>query len=163
MVATVVINQKNGGGGDKTVVSGGIFTWKNADNASNDHNARMIVPNAGADYSFEKWFDLEVTVEPDIDIADIRFYTSGVNPYGSGVTCWAKVHTGYNTPAEATSESGYADAFSYTAAAPLTVGAGPYTGTGEKGDHVVMFLKVDTTAVQGTTPGATFTFAWDES
>ena len=163
MVATVQIVQKNGAGGSPTVVSGSTFTFKNADNPDNDHNNRMIVPNVGADYSFEKWFALKVTAAPDIDIADIRFYSTGVNPYGTGVTCWAKTENAFATPAEATTEADYADAFSFTAAAPLTVGAGPYSGTGEKGDYVVMMLKVTDTAGQGVLPGAVFTFAWDET
>ena len=45
---------------------------------------------------------------------------------------------------------------------PLTLGAGPYTSTGEKADHLVMMLTVGTTASGGITPSETLTIGWDE-
>ena len=58
--------------------------------------------------------------------------------------------------------AGYTDAFTYTSGSPLTLGAGPYTSTGEKGDHLVMMLAVGTSASGGITPSETLTVGWDE-
>ena len=45
---------------------------------------------------------------------------------------------------------------------PLSLGAGPFTSTGEKGDHLVMMARVAETASGGLTPAETLTVAWDE-
>jgi hypothetical protein len=66
------------------------------------------------------------------------------------------------TPAEATGTAGYTDAFTYTSGSPLTLGAGPYTSTGEKADHLVMMLTVGTSASGGITPSETLVVGWDE-
>ena len=49
-----------------------------------------------------------------------------------------------------------------TSGSPLSLGAGPYTSTGEKADHLVMMLAIDNTCSGGVTPSETLTIAWDE-
>jgi hypothetical protein len=44
----------------------------------------------------------------------------------------------------------------------LSLGAGPFTSTGEKGDHLVMMARIDNTVSGGLTPSETLTLAWDE-
>jgi hypothetical protein len=163
MAATVKIVEKNGAGGTQTDKTSGTIRFKNADNATVDTADRMIVPASGYDYSYEKWLRLQVDVAPSVDIANVKFYTDGTNGFGTGVTLWAKAVSSYSTPAEATATTGYADAFTYTSAAPLSLGAGPYTGTGEKGDHAVLMLRVADTASPGTLTSETLTFAFDET
>lgn len=163
MPATVKIIEKNGAGGTATDKTSSTIRFKNADNATVDTNNRMVVPGSGSDYSYEKWLRLQVDVAAAVDIQNIKFYTDGNNGFGTGISLWAKAVSSYATPAEGTSTSGYADAFSYTAAAPLSLGAGPFTGTGEKGDHAVLLLKVDSTAAPGLLSSEALTFAFDET
>ncbi len=163
MAATVLIGEKNGAGGTFTDKTSGTIRFKNADNATVDLVNPMVVPASGSDYSFEKWLRMKIgATGPASQISNLKFYTDGANGLGTGVSLWAKAVTTYATPAEATATTGYTDAFTYTSAAPLSLGAGPYsTINTEMGDHCVMIAKVDSTAGPGT-PSETLNFSWDE-
>ena len=162
MAATVQIIEKNGAGGTPTDKTSGQIRFKNADNATVDTANPMVKPGAGVDYSFEKWLRLNVTGGTYTEITNIKAYMDGANGLGTGVTLYAKAVTAYSTPAEATGTAGYTDAFTYTSGSPLSLGAGPYTSTGEKGDHLVMMLAVGTTASGGITSSEVLTFSYDE-
>ena len=162
MAATVQIVEKNGAGGTTTDKTSGTIRFKNADNSTVDTGNPMVKPGAGVDYSFEKWLRLNVTGGTYTEITNIKAYMDGANGLGTGITLYAKAVTAYSTPAEATAITGYTDAFTYTSGSPLSLGAGPYTSTGEKGDHLVMMLTVGTTASGGITPSETLTIGWDE-
>lgn len=163
MAATVQIVEKNGAGATATNKTSSTIRFKNADNATVDTNNPIVVPAApGYDYSYEKWLRMNVTVAPGTEITNVRIYTDGSSGFGTGVETYAKAVTSYATPAEASSTSGYTNAFSYTSGSPLTLGAGPYTGTGEKADHCVMMMRVAETASGGVLTGETLTLAWDE-
>jgi hypothetical protein len=162
MAATVQILEKNGAGPTTTDKTSGNIRFKNADNATVDTSNPMVKPGAGVDYSFEKWLRFNVSGGTYTEITNIKAYMDGGNTLGTGVTLYAKAVTTYATPAEASSISGYTDAFTYTSGSPLTLGAGPYTSTGEKADHLVMMLTVGTTASGGITPSETLTIGWDE-
>lgn len=163
MAATVQIIEKNGAGGTGTDKTSGSIRFKNADNATVDTGNPLVVPSApGYDYSFEKWLRMNVTVAPATEIANVKAYMDGANGFGTGVELYAKAVASYATPAEATATTGYTNAFSYTSGSPLSLGTGPYTGTGEKADHLVMMMRVAETASGGVTPGETLTLAWDE-
>ena len=162
MVATVQIVEKNGAGGTATDKTSGTIRFKNADNATVDNNNPMVIPGAGSDFSFEKWLRLNVTVAPSVQISNAKFYTDGANGLGTGVLLWAKAVAAYDTPAEPANSTGFTNAFTFTSGAPLSLGAGPFTGTGEKGDHAVCTMEVQSTATQGQTPSETITFSYDE-
>lgn len=162
MAATVQIIEKNGAGGTATDKTSGTIRFKNADNATVDLVNPMVKPGAGTEYSFEKWLRLNVTGGSYSQITNVRAYSDGANGLGTGVGLYAKAVTTYATPAEATATTGYTDFFTYTSGAPLTLGAGPFTSTGEKADHLVMICAVGTTAAGGLTPSETLTIAWDE-
>lgn len=162
MAATVQIIEKNGAGGTPTDKTSGQIRFKNADNATVDTANPMVKPGAGTDYSFEKWLRLNVTGGTYTEITNIKAYMDGANGLGTGVTLYAKAVASYATPAEATGTAGYTDAFTYTSGSPLSLGAGPYSSTGEKGDHLVMMLAVDTSASGGITSSETLTFSYDE-
>lgn len=162
MPATVQILEKNGAGGTGTDKTSGSIRFKNADNATVDLVNPMVKPGAGVDYSFEKWLRANVSGGTYSQITNLKAYMDGANGLGTGVTLYAKAVASYATPAEATATTGYVDAFTYTSGSPLSLGAGPFTSTGEKGDHLVMMLTVGTTASGGVTPNETLTFAWDE-
>jgi hypothetical protein len=162
MAATVQIVEKNGAGGTQTDKTSGTVRFKNADNATVDLNNPMVKPTSGTDYSFEKWLRFNVSGGSYSQITNVKAYMDGANGLGTGVGLWAKAVTSYSTPAEATATAGYTNAFTYTSGSPLTLGAGPYTSTGEKADHLVMMLAIDNTVSGGVTPSETLTFAWDE-
>lgn len=162
MAATVQLIEKNGAGGTATDKTSGNIRFKNADDATVDLNNPMVKPTSGTDYSFEKWLRLSVTGGTYSQITNIHAYSDGSNGMGTGVALWAKAVETYATPAEATGTSGYTSFFSYTSDSPLSLGAGPYTSTGEKGDHLVMMCAVSDTASGGLTPSETLTIAWDE-
>lgn len=163
MAATVQIREKNGAGETATNKTSGTVRFKNADNALVDTNDPMLVPASGVDYSFEKWLQFYVSGGTYTNITNIEMYTDGSNNLGTGVNVYAKTEATYATPAEATATSGYAELFTYTSAAPLSVGAGPYTSTGDKGDYVVMIMTVANTASSGTPTAETITWIWDET
>jgi hypothetical protein len=162
MVATVQILEKNGAGPTTTDKTSGTVRFKTADNATVDTSDPINIPAAGTNYSYEKWLILNVTVAPDTNISNLKFYTDGGNGLGTGVGLYAKAVTSYSTPALGTSTAGYTDAFTYTSGSALSLGAGPYTSTGEKGDHAVLLMTVGDTASPGQTSSETITFSYDE-
>lgn len=161
MAATVTIVEKNGAGGTQTDKTGGTVRLKTADNSTVDLNAPINKPASGSNWSFEKFLRL-VFAGTYTQASNGRFYTDGSSGMGTGVNLWAKAAAAYTTPALGTSSSGYANAFTYTSGAPLSLGAGPVTGAGEKFDHVVLLGEVTSTASGGLTAAETLTFAWDE-
>lgn len=162
MVATVQIIEKNGAGGTGTNKTSGTIRFKNADNATVDLVNPLVIPGAGFDYSFEKWLRANVTVAPSTQISDLVVYSDGANGMGTGVEVYAKAVASYATPAEATAITGYTDFFTYTSGSPLSLGAGPFTGTGEKGDHAVLISRCGTTAAPGVTGSENITLGYNE-
>lgn len=162
MPATVQIVEKNGAGGTQTDKTSGTIRFKNADNATVDLLNPMVKPGAGSDFSWEKWLRFNVSGGTYTQITNIRAYSDGANGLGTGVLLWARAVASYTTPIEVTSTSGYTNFFTYTSGAALTLGAGPFTSTGEKADHLVMMCEVQSTASGGLTPTETLTIAWDE-
>lgn len=162
MPATVQLIEKNGAGGTATDKTSGSIRLKNADNSTVDLVNPMVKPASGSDWSFQKWLRMNVTGGAYTQITNIKAYTDGSNGLGTGINLWAKAVASYATPAEETASTGYANAFTYTSGAPLSLGAGPFTSTGEKGDHLVLALEVTSSAIGGLTPSETLTLGWDE-
>lgn len=162
MAATVQIVEKNGAGGTTTDKTGGTIRFKNADNSTVDLLNPMVKPPSGSDWSFEKWLRMNVTGGAYTQITNVKVYSDGSSGLGTGINIWAKAVTSYATPAEGTASTGYANFFTYTSGSALSLGAGPFTSTGEKGDHCVMLAEVQSTASGGLTATETLTLAWDE-
>lgn len=165
MVATVLIGQKNGTAGTfEEKSASGTIRFKNAENSTVDTSDPMVIPTAGNDWSYEVWTRLKVTVAPDTNISNLKFYTDGANGFGTGVSMWARNRTAYAQPGQPDSAGGFVDAFGYTAAGALALSgaAETFTGTGEKGEHAVLLLQVASTATQGTLTAETLTYSYDE-
>lgn len=162
MAATVQIIEKNGAGGTATDKTGGTVRLKKADNSTVDLNNPLVKPPSGSDWSFEKWLRMNVTGGTYTQITNARLYSDGSSGLGTGINVWAKAVAAYATPAQGSSSTGYANLFTYTSGAALSLGAGPFTGTGEKGDHAVLLGEVTSAASGGLTPAETLTLAWDE-
>jgi hypothetical protein len=161
MTATVTIVEKNGAGGTPTDKTSGTVRLKKADNSTVDLVNPLVKPASGSDWSFEKWL-IATVAGSYTQITNLKAYTDGSSGLGTGVNLWAKAVTTYATPAQGTASTGYANAFTYTSGAPLSLGAGPFTGTGEKGDHLVLLAEVQDTASGGLTASETITIGWDE-
>jgi len=162
MAATVAIMELNGAGATETDKTSGTVRFKNADDSTVDLVNPMVKPTSGTDYSFEKWLRFKVTGGSYSQITNVKAYSDGSNGAGTGVGFYAKAVTTFATPAEATATTGYTDFFTYTSGSALTLGAGPFTSTGLKGDHLVMICTVATTASGGITPSETLTISYDE-
>lgn len=168
MAATVLIKEHNGAGDVSTDKTSGVIRFKNADDATVDNNNPLVKPGAGlVDRSYQKWLRMNVSVAPAGDISNPKFYMSG--SANTGQTLWIKTTNPgtYSTPAEETADTGYTDAFSYTSGSPKAldaVNAGPYTGTGDKGDYLKMMMKIDeNVAAPGALTSKTMTVSWDET
>lgn len=162
MAATVQIVEKTGAGGTPTDKTSGTIRFKTADNATVDLVAPITKPGAGTNYSYEKWLRLNVSGGTYTQITNVKWYSDGSNGMGTGIGLYAKAVASFATPALATATTGYADFFTYTSGSPLSLGAGPFTSTGEKGDHAVMMCTVASTASGGLTPTEVGTLSWDE-
>ena len=162
MAATVQIVEKNTAGGTTTDKTGGTVRFKKADNSTVDLVNPLVKPSSGSDWSFQKWLRLNVTGGTYTQITNIRAYMDGSSGLGTGVNLWGKATASYATPAQETASTGYANMFTYTSGSPLSLGGGPFTSTGEKGDHLQMALEVTDAASGGLTPSETLTIAWDE-
>lgn len=166
MVATVLIQEKNGAGETATNKTSGTIRFKNADNATVDASNPMVVPASGQDYSYEKWLRLNISAAPDTQIENLQCYSDGANGFGTGVKLWYKTVGTFSTPAEATSTAGYTDFFTATSGSPIDLDAtntGPFSSTGDIGDYLVLMLEVEDTATQGALAAETITFQYDES
>lgn len=162
MAATVQIQENNGGGPTTTDKTSGTIRFKNADNATVDTSNPMVKPTSGVDWSYKKWIGFNVTGGSYTQITNIKAYSDGTNGW-TGVNLWAKAATStYSAPAEETTSGGYASFFGYTANGALTIGAGPYSSTGVKGNYLEMAMEVLSTAGAGTLAGETLNVVWDE-
>lgn len=174
MAATVIINEKNGAGETATDKTSLTVRFKNADNATVDTADPLVIPTANTEYSFEKFLRLQFTVAPDTEITNMEFFMDGAKGWAAGVKLWGRDLAAYTTPAVPTetldppqipvggTPVAATDAFTWTSGAPLDIGAGPFTGTGDKGDYVDLVLEVEIGETQGTLATETATFRFDE-
>ena len=150
----------------------GSIRFKMADNATVDLADPIPVPSSGTAYSMQKWLRMNVS-GTYTQISSPRFYTDGGNGFGSGCKMWVKTAAAYATPAiPSTSDDpphlsgvGMVDAFSYTSGSPLALdalNAGPFTGSGYKGDYAVLVYEVEPGTGQGVKTAETITVAWQE-
>ena len=178
MVATVIINEKNGGGEANTDKTSSTIRFKNADDAAIDTADRLIIPTTLQEYSFRKVARLEITAAPDVDIANIQAYSDGIGSFGEpspGVKVWYAVTGTYTTPAVPTESNDppqfpgatpMLDFFAKTSGTPIdmdAVNTGPFTTTAEIADFLNLVMEVETTAVQGQLAPETLTFSFDET
>ena len=137
-----------------------------ADNATNSLANRtanpITIPDAGTNYSFEKWLKLRIIVAPANSISNIKFWTDGGFATGTGVK-YGTTATGA-TPVQTASTKATTDASTATSAAKATWDSGSYTTTGLIASFLVLQLNVTTTAAQGNWNGSgeTFYYSYDE-
>jgi len=174
MAADVQIREKNGAGETPTDKTSLTVRFKNADDATVDTSDPLVIPTANREYSFEKVLQAFFNTAPDTEITNMEAYMDGAKGWEALVKLWGRDLAAYTTPAVPTETNdppeipvngtpvAATDAFSWTSGAPLDLGAGPFSGTGDKGDYVYLVLEVEIGATQGTLATETFTLRYDE-
>lgn len=164
MSATVQIHEMTAlaAGVDKT---SGTVRFKTTDDQTVDTNARMQVPAAGTNYSYTKQLRFYFSTGPSVDINNLAAYTDGSNTFGTGVGVQYSL-PGNTWGANVNTNISGTDLFTKTSGAKINlsaVNAGPYSGTGYKGDLLRLQMTVASTASPGTLTAETLTFSYDET
>lgn len=165
MVAVVQIHEKNGAGEAATDKTSGTIRFKNADNALANTSDPIPIPSSGTNFSFEKWLRLSVTVAPDTQIENLQAYSDGGDGLAN-VTVHYKTEGTYATPSKPANATGLTDFFTSNSGSPIDmdgINTGPFSGTGDIGDYLVMCWEVAAAAQQGASASETLTFSYDES
>jgi hypothetical protein len=174
MAATVQIHEKNGAGETPTDKTSGTVRFKNADDATVDANNPLIVPSANREYSYEKFLRTNFNSAPDTNITNLEAYMDGSKGWAAGVKLWARDLAAFTTPAVPTetndppeipvngTPAAATDMFTYTTGSPMDLGAGPFTGTGDKGDYICLVMEVEIGSGQGALATETLTIRYDE-
>ncbi len=179
MAATVLIEELNTSGETPTDKTSGTLRFKLADNAIVDTENRLVIPDSGQTFSFEKWLRLNATVAPPLDIQDVEVYMDGSNDWPTGVKLWiaaAASFDGVNGPTRPNEANDppkgpddvtdMVNAFNYTSASPLSLetgNPGPHTGTGQFADYVVLVMEIEPGTVVGVLAVEDLTFRFKES
>ena len=166
MAATVLLREFNDANtANATDKSGGSVRFKSANNATVDLNNPIVRP-AGADvFSYEKYLRLKVTVAPAGSITSPVAYSDGANGLGGGIGVKAKAVGAFAAPIN-TESPATASLFTYTSGSPLAIDAtnvGPYVGTGDIADFLVLQASVGAGASPGLASGETLTVSWSET
>jgi hypothetical protein len=167
MAATIQIHEMSAleTGVDKT---DGTVRFKDADNNTVDSNNPLQVPESGSIYSYTKKLRAYMSVAPEVQVDNLRWYSDGANGMGTGVSVNAKnlgITWGANYK---TAMVGGTDLFSFTSAAPLD-GDGtdvspfvPADALSYIGDLIELQMAIADTASNGQVPSETLTLAYDE-
>lgn len=161
MAATVTIVEINGAGATETDKTSGTVRFKKADNSTVDLVNPIPKPASGSEWSYQKFLQLKFAGSYT-QASNLRAYMDGTSNFGTGINLWGQAVASYATPALETASTGYANMFTYNSGSPLSLGAGPFTGAGLKGNLLKMAMEVESTAAGGLTPSETLTLAWDE-
>jgi len=144
----------------------GTIRFKTVDSEVADTANPIPIPASGSNFSFEKWLRLTVTVAPTTQIDNLLVFSDGANGLGTGISVHHKIVGTFATPTQPVNSVGFTDFFALTSGVPGNADAtnvGPFTGTGDIGDYLVLLMEVASTAVQGATPTEQITFSYDES
>ncbi len=173
MAATTDILEYNGTSGAEvgTSKSSGTIRMQAADRYDDDTANPLVIPASDQIYSYQKFLSFTITGGSFTQITNVKFYTDGANGFSTGVKLWGDSNASYATPAAPStgddpphySAVDMTDAFTYTSGSPLTLGAGPYTTTGDKGDYLILVMEVESSATtSGSTGSETMTIGFDE-
>jgi hypothetical protein len=147
------------------VKTGSTIRFKAADSPVVDLSSPIVRPTIGTIYSYEKAIQLAIGATGPVGaITNIRAYSSGTSSLGAGLGVKAGATATYVAPVNTVSILATTDFFTYTSSSPLSLGAGPYTGTNLAiGSFLYMQASVSSTAAAGLTTSQVLTIAYDES
>lgn len=170
MSATVYWQEWNGtvGAENNTSKQGGVIKFKSADDPVNDDNDKLIVPGGGVYRSFEKYVQAYLeNLDGSTQLSNLEAFVTDASP-NDGTAIYAKAAAAYDMPkAGGYDVSGAMDGpkaslFSYTADAPLSLGAGPFAVTGSIGDYLVLQMEVMPSAEVTGAPSYSLVIRYDE-
>lgn len=183
MAATIIINRLTGAGPTLTPITSGNTRASTSDAPSPGTADPIPIPAAGTNYSYWVCTRLQCTVTPTGTVNNLKWYTDA-GGFGTGVNVTVDTATAYTQATGTQGSTGdeltttsypsisggggagqpYANAFSFTSGAPLSVtGSITNPSTGEFGDRVVYQIEVINTASAGSLTPETFTWQYDET
>jgi hypothetical protein len=171
MAATIQIHEMTTDANTGVDKTSGTVRFKSVPSTTStavDANNPLVVPGAGTIYSYVKKLSAKMTVAPNTNISNMRWYSDGSSGFGTGIGCTVKnigatFGTFYNTLM-----AGGTNLFTYTSGSPLTgnvTDTGPFVPADNNtyiGDLIELQISVASTAVNGALPAETLTLAWDE-
>lgn len=170
--AVLEIHEKNGVGEVATNKTSGVIVYKAIDSSADNNDNPIILPSSGQTYSMQKWLRLSLDGN-FFAVLNLKAYTDGANGLGTGIKLWWATNSTYQVPVVPSQVDDppkfngvdMTNAFFYTSASPINLGAGPY-GIEDLpkyiGSYLVSVLEVEAGAAVGVTPTETISFAWDE-
>lgn len=165
MAAVIEVRAAHGGSAGSPASQAAVTTvrFKTADNDTADTTNPLVKPTSGTNYSYEKWFKLQVTTGPDNNLTNLRFHRSAGSPSTGISDFYGEVSqaTGYSVPVG--TNSTLATVAMPTSATVLTNDNGTFTGTGQYGPWLVVQWDIATTASAGTQTTLTYRWTFDES
>jgi hypothetical protein len=133
-----------------------------------DTSDPLVVPPSGTNYSYVKKLRPKMTVAPNTNVGNFKWYSDGSSGYGTGIGVTAKnIGTTFGTHYN-TLMSGGTNLFTYTSGSPLggvTTDTGPFTSGANNtyiGDIIELQMSVASTATNGALSAETLTLSYDE-
>jgi hypothetical protein len=158
MAATIYIYEMTaaGAGVDKT---SGTVRFKSANETSVDTNNRLQIPAGSTpNYSYTKQLQFNFGTAPSVDIQNLRAYSDHANSFGTGIGVQYDVQGSFIT--NINTNIGGTDLFTSYSGSPISLGSGPYTGTGFKGSLLRLQMSVASSASPGQLSPEVLTMAW---
>lgn len=192
MTATVVVEYWNGGSaGSPTKTSASTFRFRTDDSPATINTTNSLVkPTSGQNYSY--WVHVALAISGTFTQVDnIRFYTDGTISWTLGSTGNVRIGTrdsgdegcpvaNYEPAAGTSGTTGYSledgtnghdyyksqstpvtTATTFTSGSPATIDSTAHTSA-ESSKAVVLQVKIDNDATQGSQSSETFTLIYDE-
>lgn len=178
MAATTVIYRRTGASGSPvdTAITSATTRLSLSDSATPGNTAPILIPSTGSSYSYWMVVYLSCTTAPAGTIDTVKWYSSGTNPYPTGVTYQIGTAPTY-VQATGTVTSGNqliaanytglvtpVSAFTYTSVSALPIaGSISNPATGKISDYIPQQSTVATGTTSGVTSTSTFTMTYNET
>ena len=152
---------------DRTIAT---IRFKAADDQNVDGNAPLVIPASGQVYSYTKQIRAYMSVAPNTNVQNIRYYTNGSNGFGTGVDVQGK-NIGQAYSGQIITKmtgSGQKSIFSWVSATPCNANTndlGPWTPTSLNhhiGDTIQLQMVADSSASGGQLSAQSLICAYDE-
>lgn len=188
MAATIIINEWNGTVPDQisTIKSGEVIRFKSNDDSVVDENNPLRRPNAGVYRSYEKWLRANISdLGTSTSVSNLELFTTsaantGVVIYAATADSFCNAD-GNPLAAQITPKAGgyqssgalaqpKENLFSYTSAAPLALGVGPFLANADDGNaigagigsYAVLQMEVSPSAAEEQTRQYSLILRYDE-
>lgn len=168
MAAILNVQELTSSTGDGVTKTSGVVRFKKASDTEVDTNNPISIPSSGDVCSFTKILRLKIDTPPTGSITNLQVYTGGVS-LPTGVKVYYRVSSSYEAPQDVSNSTSRiskaitGDLFSKTADNPISLGNGPYLGTGLVGDHLVLCLQVDSSFEGLSLPIKPIIIGYDET